>query len=63
MCRCDRGAGAWILTYLGGISYNVPSGWRHRQVGKAEACKAFIPGSSPGAASIFYLQTGVPCGV
>ena len=41
------------LTNLGRNPYNTRSWWRHRQVGKAEACKAFIPGSSPGAASNF----------
>ncbi len=29
--------------------------WRHSQVAKAGACKALIPGSNPGVASIIWL--------
>lgn len=31
--------------------------WRYSQVAKAGACKALIPGSNPGVASIFIFHT------
>ncbi len=32
--------------------------WRHSQVAKARACKALIPGSNPGVASINFILSG-----
>ncbi len=48
--HCDR---AGSSPAPGTTPYFEATRWRHSQVAKARACKALIPGSSPGVASIF----------